>query len=130
VAGQLYSDKPSEMTRVSLLRARFAENLAEVFGLAVRKDELFLMGLFSVLDVILEKPMSEALDMMKISGDIRKALVEKDGVLAPVLDFVLQYEDANWQEVSRQMLLGNISLDAVQQAYMGSLQWYKELTTE
>jgi EAL and modified HD-GYP domain-containing signal transduction protein len=68
--------------------------------------------------------------MMKISGDIRKALVEKDGVLAPVLDFVLQYEDANWQEVSRQMLLGNISLDAVQQAYMGSLQWYKELTTE
>jgi EAL and modified HD-GYP domain-containing signal transduction protein len=130
VAGQLYADKPSEMTRVSLLRARFAENLAGAFGLAARKDELFLMGLFSVLDVILEKPMSEALDMMKISGDIRKALVERDGVLAPVLDFAMQYEDANWQEVSRQMLLGNIEMDTVHQAYMGSLQWYKELTAE
>lgn len=130
VAGQLYADKPSEITRLSLLRAKLAENLAASFGLAVRKDELFLMGLFSVLDVILECTMEEALEMMKVSGDIRKALVERTGPLSPVLDFVMQYEDANWQEVSRQMLLGNISMETVQKAYMDTLLWYKELTSE
>ena len=130
VAGQLYSDKPSEVTRLSLLRAKFAENMAESYKLAIRKDELFLMGLFSVLDVILERPMAEALEMMKVDGDIKKALVERSGPLAPILDFILQYEDANWQEVSRQMLLENISMETVQKAYMDTLLWYKELTTD
>lgn len=130
VAGQLYADKPSEVTRLSLLRAKFAENMAESYKLAIRKDELFLMGLFSVLDVILESPMAEALEMMKVDGDIKKALVERTGPLAPILDFVMQYEDANWQEVSRQMLLENITMETVQKAYTDTLLWYKELTTD
>ena len=46
VANALYADKPNEVTRLSLLRAKFAENLAEAFGLKAQKDELFLMGLF------------------------------------------------------------------------------------
>lgn len=129
VAGKLYEDKPSEVTRLSLLRGRFAENLAESFHVAAKKDELFLMGLFSVLDVILEKPLPEALEMMKVSGDICKALVEHTGPLAEVLNFIMQYEDANWQEVSRQMILQDIPMDTVQQAYTGALEWYKELLT-
>lgn len=129
VAGKLYEDKPSEVTRLSLLRGRFAENLAESFHVAAKKDELFLMGLFSVLDVILEKPLPEALEMMKVSGDISKALVDHKGPLAEVLDFIMQYEDANWQEVSRQMILQDISMETVQQAYTGAMEWYKELLT-
>ncbi len=130
VAGKMLADKPSEITRLSLIRGRFAENLAPGFGLAMKKDELFLMGLFSVLDVILEKPMAEALEYMKVTGDIRKALGARVGILAPVLEFVLQYESANWQEISRQMVLGNMSMEFVQGAYMDALQWYKELIVE
>ncbi|MDE7251689.1 MAG: HDOD domain-containing protein [Acetatifactor sp.] len=129
VAGKLYEDKPSEVTRLSLLRGRFAENLAESFHVAAKKDELFLMGLFSVLDVILEKPLPQALGMMKVSDDIYKALVDHTGPLAEVLDFIMQYEDANWQEVSRQMILQDISMETVQQAYTGAMEWYKELLT-
>ncbi|MCM1112385.1 MAG: HDOD domain-containing protein [Muribaculum sp.] len=127
VAGQLYADKPSEVTRLSLLRARFAENLAGAFELAVKKDELFLMGLFSVLDVILEKPMEEALEFMQVTGDIREALIRQSGPLAPVFEFLQQYECANWQEVSRQMVLQNLSIDTVQHAYTDALEWYKAL---
>ena len=61
VAKELCFDKPNEITRLSLLRAKFAENLAPTFGLAMKSEELFLMGLFSVLDIILSKPMNEAL---------------------------------------------------------------------
>lgn len=130
VAGKMSADKPNEITRLSLIRGRFAENLASGFGLAIKKDELFLMGLFSVLDVILEKPMDEALEFMHVTGDIEKALTSREGILAPVFDFVLQYEAANWQEVSRQMVLGNMTMDFVQQAYMNALEWYKELVVE
>ena len=128
VTKELCADRPSEITRISLLRAKFAENLAPLFEMAVHSSELFLMGLFSVLDLILDKSMSEALDMVKVSRSIEEALISHQGELAPVLDFILQYESASWQEVSRQMLLQNIDMDPVYDAYIRSLQWYRDLT--
>lgn len=127
ITQQLCSDKPSEIMRLSLLRAKFAENLACVFELGVQAPELFLMGLFSVVDLILGKPMNEALEMLKVSKNIRSALVEDSGPLAPVLDFVKLYEAGEWQEISRLMLLGNILMDPVQEAYTSSLEWYRDL---
>lgn len=129
VVNALYADKPSEITRLSLLRAKFAEELAGSFGLAAKSEELFLMGLFSVLDVILEKPMKEALDMVQVAGEIRAALVDRTGKYAPVLDFMEHYETADWQEVSRQMILQDIDMDVAYNAYLESLKWYRELTT-
>ena len=75
VVNVLYADKPNEIMRLSLLRAKFAENLAKSFEMALKADELFLLGLFSVLDVILEKPMSEALKDVQVSKDVYSALV-------------------------------------------------------
>ncbi len=127
VVNELYSDKPSEITRVSLLRAKFAESLAPAFGLAHKSDELFLMGLFSVLDVILERDMREALKMLRIEGDIVLALTDRIGRFAQIYDFILHYEMADWQEVSRRMILQKVELDTVYQAYMASMIWYRKL---
>lgn len=127
VTNELCADKPNEITRLSLLRAKFAENLAPVFEMAIHSSELFLMGLFSVLDIILDKPMAEALEMVKVSKNIRDALIDNKGDLANVLEFVIQYEKASWQEVSRLMVLENIDIDRVYDAYTKSLQWYRDL---
>lgn len=127
VVNVLYSDKPSEVTRLSLLRAKFAENLSRSFGLASKTDELFLMGLFSVLDVILEKPMEEALDVVKVSKDISDALIHRKGNLAPILDFTEKYESADWPEISRQMILYEIPMEDVEKAYIEALVWYRNL---
>jgi len=130
VTNQLYADKPNEITRLSLLRAKFAENLAPAFEMAGQSSELFLMGLFSVLDLILNKPMEEALRMVKVSKQIEEALINGKGKLAPVLEFVTQYEAANWQEVSRLMILKEIDMEQVYEAYIQSLKWYRDLFTE
>jgi len=127
VVNELYADKPSEITRLSLLRAKFAENLAPVFGMQNKAEELFLMGLFSVLDVILEKTMEEALKMVMVAGDVRLALIEENGCLAPVYDLMKQYEGANWQEVSRQLLLADMDVEKVNDAYVNALSWYRSL---
>lgn len=105
VIEKLCSDKPNELMRLSLLRAKFAENLAPVFGMAMRSQELFLTGLFSILDIILDCSMEEALSMVRVSGKIRTALLEHTGSLAEVLHFIVKYESAEWQEVSRQLVL-------------------------
>lgn len=130
VTHELYADKPNEITRLSLLRAKFAENLAPIFEMAGQSAELFLMGLFSVLDLILNKTMDEALKMVRVSKEIENALIEDAGPFAPILDFIIQYEKADWQIVSRVMIVNNIEMNKVYEAYVNSLKWYYALFKE
>ena len=84
-------------------------------------------GLFSILDIILDCSMEEALSMVRVSGKIRAALLEHTGSLAEVLHFIVKYESAEWQEVSRQLVLKNIEIPDVSHAWVSSLQWYAKL---
>ncbi len=86
------------------------------------------MGLFSVLDVILETSMEQALEMVMVTGEVKDALLNGTGKLAPVMNMMLQYENANWPEVSRLLLLDKKEVDPVNEAYMDSLKWYRDLT--
>ncbi len=130
VSHQLCADKPNEITRLSLLRAKFAENLAPTFEKAAISSELFLMGLFSVLDIILDKPMKEALAMVNVSKEITEALVDGKGDMAMILDFMKCYEMASWSELSRQMIVYNIKEAPVYDAYVEALSWYRDLFGE
>lgn len=130
VAKKLYSNKPNEITRLSLLRAKFAENLASVFELSIKKQELFLMGLFSVLDLIMDKPMEEALELIKVSKEIKEVLVNAEGPFAEVYEFIKKYEAAEWQEISRVMVVKDIKIQDVYDAYIGALEWYGDLFVE
>lgn len=125
VTEHLYTDKPSEITRISLLRAKFAENLAPVFSMAMQANELFLMGLFSVLDVVLEMPMKDALEVVFVPDSVREALVNGTGPLAVPLTFMKEYENANWQEASRMMIVYELDMDRVYHAYLDALSWYR-----
>lgn len=127
VTNKLCEDRPSEVTRISLIRAKFAENLAPIFDLGGQSSELFLMGLFSILDIILNKPLSEALSMVKVSKAIENALLKDKGDFAEVLDFIKYYEAANWTEISRQMVVKNIDMDEVYEKYLETLTWYRDL---
>ena len=127
ITKELCSDKPSEITRLSLIRARFAENLASVFHMPDQSDEFFLMGLFSVLDIMLDRPIEEAIDGVRVSQPIHDALVNNTGSFAPVYHFLKEYENASWQEISRLMIIHNLDMDSVYEAYKNALQWYRDL---
>ncbi len=127
VTKELCADKPSEIIRLVMVRAKFAENLAKEFELAMQAPELFIMGLFSALDIMLGKTMKEALEMVQVSRNVRDALLEDKGDFAKVLDFIRCYEDADWTEVSRLLVLDNINMDNVYAAYLGALRWYRDL---
>ncbi|MBQ7424942.1 MAG: HDOD domain-containing protein, partial [Lachnospiraceae bacterium] len=127
VTKELCADKPSEIIRLVMIRAKFAENLARNFELAMQAPELFIMGLFSALDVMLDKTMEEALKMVQVSKNIKEALLENKGEFAKVLQFIKRYEDADWTEVSRILVLEGIDMDEVYSAYLGALRWYRDL---
>ena len=60
-------------------------------------------------------------------GDILRLT---EGSLAPVYDLMKQYESANWQEVSRRLLLADMDVEQVNNAYVDALRWYRDLMSE
>jgi len=120
-------DQPSEITRLSLIRARFAENLAPAFGLATKSGALFIAGLFSLLDVILQMPLRRAINEVAANSDIRDALIDKTGPIYEVLSLVFAYERADWYEASMIMLRNGVDIEDLSRAFLDSLQWYRQL---
>lgn len=125
ITKELCADKPGEITRLSLVRAQFFKNIAGFFEMKGFASELFLTGLFSVIDVILDVPMEEALSKVHVSDDIRRVLVEHDGPLSPVYDFALAYENGDFQYADREMLIRNIESDEIYKAFIDALKWYR-----
>jgi EAL and modified HD-GYP domain-containing signal transduction protein len=130
VTGLLSSDRPDEITRLSLIRAKFAENLAKPFEMAMNSQSLFLMGLFSILDAALGVRIEDALKIVPVADKIRHALVDRTGDYAKILEFMYKYEEAHWTEVSRLMIIYNIKPEEVFKAYMEAALWYSSIAFE
>jgi EAL and modified HD-GYP domain-containing signal transduction protein len=120
-------DRPNEITRLSLIRAKYAENLAPSFELALKSGSLFISGLFSLLDVILQMPLNKAIDEVAASGEIRDALLDQKGQLSEVLRLIFAYEHADWHNTSLIMVRHGIDIENLTSAFLDSLYWYRQL---
>jgi EAL and modified HD-GYP domain-containing signal transduction protein len=65
--------------------------------------------------------------MVFVPEHLAQALLHGRGELYGVLDFIMQYEYGNWQEISRPSLVRNISIDTIYQAFLDALLWYSNL---
>jgi len=127
VSSTLSQEKPDEITRMSLLRAKFCENIAGIFEMGVHSDNLFLMGLFSVLDVILEMPIEEALGLVFVPEPVKVALTGGNNNFGQIYNFVKEYEQGDWTEISRTALIKNFNIKDIYNAYYDALTWYGRL---
>ena len=127
VTSTLGQESPSEVTRLSMIRAKFSENLAGLFDMAVHKDNLFLIGLFSVLNVILETTIEKALQIVRVPDKVKDALLGGSGEFGDVYNFVKLYEEGEWTEISRLALVKNLKIRDIFEAYNEALTWYGRL---
>lgn len=123
----LAEDRPSEITKLSLVRAKFAESLAGQFELGVFQSGLFMAGLFSLLDVMLEKPMEEAIKEVAVDDRVKQALVERSGPFYPVLELIYAYEHADWDKTTIMMIQNGTDIEHISGAYLDALVWYNQL---
>jgi c-di-GMP-related signal transduction protein len=121
------TDRPSEVTKMSLIRAKFCECLAMRTRFAQRAPEMFMTGMFSMLDVLVGRPLYELLDRINVSKDIRTALTTGDNLHGEFLHLVFAYERALWGEVeSRADKLGIKKADILSD-YEKSVQWAEQV---
>ena len=121
-------DKPLELVRMSLIRARFGELLAPYLRVKRKPEQVFMVGMLSLLNVALEKTKEQMLEDMPVSEEIRESLLTKDGIHSELLQFFVNFEYANWDEVSRFIADNQMDSQFVNDSYISSVKWYNELT--
>ena len=85
------NDRPSEILRIAMTRAKMCELLAEKTGQR-SSDGYFTAGMFSSLDLLLQRPLEQLIAPLPLSDDIRSALLKHQGHMGQVLSCVKAYE--------------------------------------
>ncbi len=116
------NEKPLELLLVALVRAKMSELVADALQ-EHELDEYFTVGLFSVLDALLDKSMTEVLSLVELSESAHAALVEQRGKLGKVLQCVMAYEVGDWDGVQE---LG-LDLPTLQKSYFSAIAWMSNL---
>ena len=117
-----------ELVNMTMVRAACCEMVGGALGHPDNGAELFLLGLCSLLDVILQRPMKDVVASLPLTASTREALLGKDGPARMVLDVVTQYERGAWDEANETASrLGLDTLD-LRAAYHRSLASSSKLT--
>ena len=121
-------DKPPELFTLSLLRAKFCELIAQSLKRpGLTPDTGFLLGMFSLLDVLLSLPMEDVLKEVALADDINAALLGEDNDLRRLLDLVVAYEKGDWDAVITCSDRLNLPADQLKPTYDKVLEWYNVL---
>ncbi|HUA86335.1 MAG TPA: EAL domain-containing protein [Bryobacteraceae bacterium] len=125
----LAADKPGELSTLAVVRARFCERLIGAAGIG-RQNDAFLMGMFSLLDALLDCPLDQALGSVALAPGITNALLgtaPESDALRQIYQLTCVYEHGDWDEVERLARgCGLTGLDAGN-AYVESAVWAHEM---
>jgi EAL and modified HD-GYP domain-containing signal transduction protein len=105
----LAQDRPEALVTQALTRARFCELILRATGRAEIAEEGFLVGLFSLIDAMLGRPLAEILEQIPLADRVLEALVPGRGELNSVLRYAIACERGQWPEATA--LAANIGLD-------------------
>lgn len=118
--------KPDELLLLAVARGRMAEELGRKVQLHAGNCDLFLLGLFSVIDALLDMPMNEVLDQLPLDDQVKAALLGQDGSLRALFDAIICYETGQWAQFSslaQQLALDEAVMPGI---YSSSLQWAQQ----
>jgi len=123
IVSELAADKPTELVRLSVIRARWCELLAENSQRAQDVSEVFLLGLFSLIDAILDTPMEQMMEKLPLSDEVKDALTVRQGPLAPFLQAVMFYEQGDSKQCLQALRLIKVDPAKVYDLYLEAVKF-------
>ena len=118
---KIIENKPTEIIVTGMIRGKMCELISERHNPDI-KHQMFIIGLFSVLDALMDQSLIELLDTVTLNTPIRLALLDKTGMQGEIYKHVLQYEKCNWDELSE----SGIDADEFIQSYLAAVYWADE----
>lgn len=114
------------LMQTAVIRGRFAELLGHGLLPKSEAENLFVAGMFSLLDKLLGRPMDEVLEKIQLSESVSQALLTREGIYGPFLALAEACE-LNSEEVEPMSTSLCLSADQVNQAHMSALAWAQSL---
>jgi c-di-GMP-related signal transduction protein len=122
-AGQ---NKPTDLVLTALVRARFCELLSPLIQHG--DSDLFLMGMLSMVDTLLEIPMRQVLDNVPVDQECKAVLLGLPSSLRPVYQLMLARESGEWKVVSEISNQLHLKESDVAEAYWHAMQWARQVS--
>jgi len=119
----LGDSKPVELIHLSLVRAKFCELIGQAKSLSNNPPTGFLVGLFSLLDALLDQPMQDIVEKLPIGEDIKAALCGDENELRQFLALIKAFESGYWKGVANISKQLSLDLKMTQAFYNESLKW-------
>ena len=123
----LNANATPELATLSLLRARTCELVGQALSDSA-SSELFLVGLFSLLDSMLGVPIATAVEKIPLSDEARQALVGAPNRLRTVLDTVIPYERGEWDDAIDLAATADVAAATLATAHTEALRWVQDVT--
>ncbi|GAB6096835.1 HDOD domain-containing protein [Desulfatiferula olefinivorans] len=123
IMANLSASRTPELAIASCVRGRFCERLGDLGGKPGTHQELFTLGLFSLIDAILDQPMEKIMNTLPLSETIKEALIYQRGPLAGLLRLSVLFETGEWEQV--ESLAGKLGFDmtVLPDLYKDSVAW-------
>jgi EAL and modified HD-GYP domain-containing signal transduction protein len=120
-------NRPSDLMLSAMVRGRFSELLGAHFDHG--DTDLFLLGLLSLMDAILEIPMGVILEGLPLDDASRELLLENSGPLLSLFTLVWAIERGAWGPVVRLCHKLGLSEEMVAESYSSAMQWAQAINT-
>jgi c-di-GMP-related signal transduction protein len=118
--------KPSDLVLSALVRARFGELLAT--HVSHGESDLFLLGLLSLIDAMLDRPMLELLDKLPLDRETKAVLLGQPSVLRPVFQLMLAHESGEWNSARALSSAMHLDPESVAGIYWQAQQWARQVS--
>ncbi|THB72427.1 MAG: HDOD domain-containing protein [Desulfobacteraceae bacterium] len=118
----LNREKPNELIRRSVVRARMCEKLGTMVRTDFSNDELFTLGLFSFMDALLDHDMEEVLKVIGFSEHLNDALLGSNRNFNTMLNIINSFEKGEWNKKVLQMISGRTIESKLPMIYFDSIR--------
>lgn len=116
-------DTPDELIRISLRRAKQSELLSKSFKMHQFKDELFILGLFSLINIIMHQDMQIILKSIPLDNRINEVLLGRKNELSPVLESIVLHEQHRFEQLVKRLEKVDLTIDQFNNIYLESTYW-------
>jgi EAL and modified HD-GYP domain-containing signal transduction protein len=123
LTGAAGTDAPGEVVVCSLVRARFCERIAAITPTPLPALQSFLVGLLSMVDVLLGRPIEEVLHILAIDPEVERALLLSEGLLANLLALAVAHERGDWPALAREAEMLQVTEPEAAAIYQDSTRW-------
>lgn len=122
-------ESPAALMKTVLTRSRLLELLGRDLVPRHEQDNLFVIGMVSLLDVVFARPLAEALAKLPLPEPVLRAVLDYEGIPGTLLMLVQALEDGEVERVRSIAEALPVDIAAINRAQIEAVGWAESLTS-